>query len=85
MTKRFCDLCGSVALVPGEDWKNECIVKSGENAKARIVAQVILRFQGHPRGYGGPPDICHKCALVLVEGIVRKQTERAKKGKRKRI
>lgn len=73
MTKRFCDLCGEpavgeLALELAAPFKPEypSEVQRSEEGRPRITLRVNFGFRNHPTGYGGPPDLCHKCRAKLL-------------------
>lgn len=72
MTKRFCDLCGKEANadLPMERWGSGRLIENGEHQGAQARVRIVFSFVGHPRGFGGPPDLCEECACALVRGIL---------------
>ncbi len=80
MTKNFCDICGELAdervnreehAVANGESRLEYGLDRGECRKQRkIVATVHFSFRDHERGFGGPPDLCRKCAGDLIAGVL---------------
>ena len=35
-----------------------------------IEAQLLFSFRHHSQGFGGPPDLCSSCRLVLVQKLL---------------
>lgn len=80
MKKPFCDICGAPALetlgnirasIPvGEPRRGYETERDGSGCdKVRqcvAVALVHFTFDCHPKGFGGPPDLCAHHAQELV-------------------
>lgn len=77
MKKIFCDICES----PADDkleaeivrpiGKEYVGIRNGikNSLQCQVVARVVFTFRDHPSGFGGPPDLCRKCAGLLLNDL----------------
>lgn len=77
MTKNFCDICDTPACKPVHTMReigelhNLYTCGGGERTtRTKILTTVNFCFQDHPKGYGGPPDLCKKCAVSLLAQMI---------------
>jgi hypothetical protein len=77
MKRAFCDLCGGEPTDPSinDQWHYPVPVKTREHHGAKCVVRVAWIFTDHPRGFGGPPDLCRACAIAMLEGLVKAKRE----------
>jgi hypothetical protein len=81
MTKQFCDICGdpaqdkisgaSHAVKHGKPYRSFSVGGSEALFQCRIVVRATFGFEGHETGFGGPPDLCSRCALKLLNDLAR--------------
>jgi len=80
--KRFCDICEAPA--EAYDHKVEIKKPIGDHYQAyksdsaggvqgvwqcKIVLRPVVTFEEHPRGFGGPPDLCRECLTGLLNDL----------------
>lgn len=83
MTKKFCDICGD----PAEELKHgsalghpvcDPFIAYHDGAErmlqTKITVSIRFGFEQHPKGFGGPPDLCHKCAVKLATEAAKRVT-----------
>jgi len=64
MTKNFCDLCSE----PADRAETLVYVYQDvpEPMKIGYIRMALhFSYQGHPTGFGGPPDLCGACKKML--------------------
>ncbi len=79
MKKLFCDICGEPAV---ENLPTDHKVKHGKpytgfksergcdgSWQCQIRVSVNFSFVEHPSGFGGPPDLCARCAAELTVNL----------------
>lgn len=67
MKKMFCDIC--VSPVKNNLDKIEIIMpdKVISDKTAKVSTSLYFGFDGHSSGFGGPPDLCTRCALIALD------------------
>jgi hypothetical protein len=65
MLKPFCDLCGEAASVFGRPQTKA----TSFDGITQIVVRAVVTFEGHPSGFGGPPDLCAQCQAALLASL----------------
>jgi hypothetical protein len=65
MVKHFCDLCGR----PEQPQAN-IAAKATTVTVGTIVVRAIWTLEGHPTGFGGPPDLCGDCRVAMLKSLV---------------
>ena len=64
MTKSYCDICGDVANPTLHQTTHERTIPNSIGTKVTVTFS--FGFRNHPTGYGGPPDLCLRCAKNLI-------------------
>jgi hypothetical protein len=71
MLKKFCDLCERPALRElsvevAKAFGPERVDEEFNPIQARVNVRAVFTFTNHPSGFGGPPDLCAHCAMILL-------------------
>jgi hypothetical protein len=86
MRKPFCDICEepcedkyvdiSLDVPYGDFYNRPCDSSLGyEVVQSRIIASVTFRFWKHRTGFGGPPDLCLKCRIEILQMLLNKEED----------
>ena len=78
MTKKFCDRCEEPALPTPDTTYQEpygllipgYALAAVTPQQCMIEVQLLFGFRHHAQGFGGPPDLCSSCRIVLVEHLL---------------
>ena len=62
-----CDLCKKeISHCGTPEFRRTRAYMTGDKTAATIVMRLIATIEGHPTGYGGPPDLCVNCVLEMI-------------------
>ena len=83
MTKKFCDRCEEPALSTpdatyqepyGEPYRSlpipGTVLASLTPQQCLIEVKLFFGFRHHAQGFGGPPDLCGSCRVLLAEQLL---------------
>lgn len=79
-TKRFCDICNEPAVDQNRE-RIEASQRIGEpredeeynRIQTSVTVTAIFGFRLHPSGFGGPPDLCKDCRIVLLKQLLHQE------------